>query len=87
MAKIEGLLLKLHGLWRSLVAHYTGGVGVAGSNPVSPTKIGRFLFEEPPSCISSLYGLVSRDYAEVEANPGAQPLLCDVPRYSTISYP
>src|SRR5262249_40060220 len=25
-----------HGLWRSLVAHYTGGVGVAGSNPVSP---------------------------------------------------
>ena len=25
------------GLWRSLVAHYTGGVGVAGSNPVSPT--------------------------------------------------
>lgn len=27
-----------HGLWRSLVAHYTGGVGVAGSNPVSPTE-------------------------------------------------
>lgn len=26
------------GLWRSLVAHHTGGVGVAGSNPVSPTK-------------------------------------------------
>ena len=25
------------GLWRSLVAHYTGGVGGAGSNPVSPT--------------------------------------------------
>lgn len=25
------------GLWRSLVAHYTGGVGAAGSNPVSPT--------------------------------------------------
>ncbi len=27
-----------HGLWRSLVAHLTGGQGVAGSNPVSPTK-------------------------------------------------
>src|SRR5699024_4635899 len=25
------------GLWRSLVAHCTGGAGVAGSNPVSPT--------------------------------------------------
>src|SRR5689334_14778789 len=25
------------GLWRSLVAHLTGGQGVAGSNPVSPT--------------------------------------------------
>ena len=27
-----------NGLWRSLVAHLTGGQGVAGSNPVSPTK-------------------------------------------------
>jgi hypothetical protein len=27
----------LNGLWRSLVAHLTGGQGVAGSNPVSPT--------------------------------------------------
>src|ERR1700722_7526260 len=26
------------GLWRSLVAHLTGGQVVAGSNPVSPTK-------------------------------------------------
>ena len=25
------------GLWRSLVAHYAGGVGVPGSNPGSPT--------------------------------------------------
>lgn len=25
-------------LWRSLVAHHTGGVGVAGSNPVSLTQ-------------------------------------------------
>ena len=27
------------GTWRSLVAHYAGGVGVAGSNPVVPTII------------------------------------------------
>lgn len=27
----------MDGLWRSLAAHHTGGVGVAGSNPVSPT--------------------------------------------------
>lgn len=27
-----------NGLWRSLVAHLTGGQGVAGSNPVSPTS-------------------------------------------------
>jgi hypothetical protein len=26
-----------HGLWRSLVAHLTGGQGVVGSNPASPT--------------------------------------------------
>ena len=25
------------GAWRSLVAHQTGGLGVAGSNPVAPT--------------------------------------------------
>ncbi len=25
-------------MWRSLVARYTGGVEVAGSNPVIPTK-------------------------------------------------
>ena len=25
------------GAWRSLVAHYNGVVGVAGSNPVAPT--------------------------------------------------
>ena len=27
-----------NGLWRSLVAHLTGGQGVAGSNPVNPTR-------------------------------------------------
>ena len=40
----------LNGWWRSLVAHLTGGQGVAGSNPVQPTMIitvpttGPFLF-------------------------------------------
>jgi hypothetical protein len=29
------------GMWRSLVAHLTGGQGVAGSNPVIPTKFRR----------------------------------------------
>ena len=28
-----------NGWWRSLVAHLTGGQGVAGSNPVVPTMI------------------------------------------------
>jgi hypothetical protein len=35
-----GLILpteKIFGMWRSLVAHLTGGQGVAGSNPVIPT--------------------------------------------------
>ena len=30
---------RCHGLWRSLVAHLTGGQGVAGSNPVIPTNM------------------------------------------------
>ena len=30
-----------NGLWRSLVAHLTGGQGVAGSNPVNPTSLHR----------------------------------------------
>ena len=29
---------KIIGAWRSLVAHHTGGVVVAGSNPAVPTK-------------------------------------------------
>ena len=31
-------LLPAIGAWRSLVAHLTGGQGVAGSNPVAPTN-------------------------------------------------
>ena len=39
VAYIEiGLLSKIDGAWRSLVAHYTGGVGVVGSNPIAPTN-------------------------------------------------
>ena len=30
-------------MWRSLVAHLTGGQGVAGSNPVIPTETSRKL--------------------------------------------
>ena len=30
--------LSQNGLWRSLVTRYTGGVEIAGSNPVSPTS-------------------------------------------------
>ena len=40
------------GLWRSLVAHLTGGQGVAGSNPVSPTVRGPDLFRQ----VRALFG-------------------------------
>ena len=33
----RGGLGNKNGMWRSLVAHLTGGQGVAGSNPVIPT--------------------------------------------------
>ena len=32
-----GPVCRVAGMWRSLVAHLTGGQGVAGSNPVIPT--------------------------------------------------
>ena len=35
---IAKLLFWAFGTWRSLVAHLTGGQGVAGSNPVVPTS-------------------------------------------------
>ena len=34
----SGWMPRVDGLWRSLVAHLTGGQGVVGSNPASPTK-------------------------------------------------
>ena len=44
------------GLWRSLVAHLTGGQGVAGSNPVSPTEetAGQRPFPRSAETVSSL---------------------------------
>ena len=36
--KVEKLSETADGLWRSLVAHLTGGQGVVGSNPASPTE-------------------------------------------------
>ena len=38
--------LRVAGMWRSLVAHLTGGQGVAGSNPVIPTNVRK----ESPTC-------------------------------------
>ena len=32
------------GMWRSLVAHYTGGVVVVGSNPAIPTTVVNLIF-------------------------------------------
>ncbi len=42
-----------NGLWRSLVAHLTGGQGVAGSNPVSPTSDWQ---GSPPDCVCGTNG-------------------------------
>ena len=33
------ITLNAFGVWRSLVAHHAGGVGAAGSNPATPTRI------------------------------------------------
>ena len=34
------------GAWRSLVAHFTGGEGVGGSNPLAPTMLFNDLAKE-----------------------------------------
>jgi hypothetical protein len=41
-----------NGMWRSLVAHLTGGQGVAGSNPVIPINLG--LGASPPDPLHAL---------------------------------
>ncbi len=43
------------GVWRSLVAHFAGGEGVVGSNPITPT-INPSLFKQC-SCKISLTSL------------------------------
>ena len=40
------------GLWRSLVAHLTGGQGVAGSNPVNPTSLHKQVLRFLETCFS-----------------------------------
>src|SRR5699024_4847815 len=45
-AKVSLAQYESFGLWRSLVAHITGGDGVAGSNPVSPTTFSQV--RDPP---------------------------------------
>ncbi len=62
-------------MWRSLVAHVVRDDGVAGSNPVIPTKMGRFLFEDPPSFISSIYGLVP-GYVAKRVDAAGRVTLC-----------
>lgn len=37
--RLEPILTRHNGIWRSLVAHLTGGQGVAGSSPAIPTKV------------------------------------------------
>ena len=54
----------MNGLWRSLVAHLTGGQGVAGSNPVNPTSLiagQRFI-------VSDLFYLRPRDCEKWHGN-------------------
>jgi hypothetical protein len=62
-----------HGLWRSLVAHLTGGQGVASSNLVSPTKMqngppgkgGPFVFTAAARCGRlALFALARVQFAE-----------------------
>ncbi len=56
------------GTWRSLVAHLTGGQGVAGSNPVVPTVRKR----RSEAVLSSMGG---RPFARAEYVDGAQDVL------------
>ena len=35
---VYNVVVKGRGVWRSLVAYLTGGQGVVGSNPVTPTN-------------------------------------------------
>src|SRR4029079_15716214 len=74
------------GVWRSLVAHLTGGQGVAGSNPVSPTEENR-----RSEAISATYRY--RRYGRFSArSPYKSPYACrsvdrPVPRRSIADLP
>ena len=73
-----------HGMWRSLVAHLTGGQGVAGSNPVIPTLglfevVGQFAVSVAgPSCVppsNCIYKRVEPDARHpILSGTGAGPL-------------
>ena len=61
---VVGQLFRV-GMWRSLVAHLTGGQGVAGSNPVIPTIFHRVLRQVPPPrgacfCVRGHAGVTTR---------------------------
>lgn len=45
---LNRLRIKNVGMWRSLVAHYAGGVGVVGSNPAIPTIFFNIKLPLPP---------------------------------------
>ena len=78
--RVERLSQTVDGLWRSLVAHYTGGVGVAGSNPVSPTNSGQHLHGagfsytaskiETPSAMSTTGKSTLSHFSSASAIPG-----------------
>ena len=70
VADIEiGLLSKIDGAWRSLVAHYTGGVGVVGSNPIAPTN-------ETRREHRFLAGFPFRNSTSLNANKHRNTLIC-----------
>ena len=54
-------------MWRSLVAHLTGGQGVAGSNPVIPTN---FLKESKGLTLAAISATILT-HSPVQANPAA----------------
>ena len=63
------------GLWRSLVAHLTGGQGVAGSNPVSPTDRRRAALSPRvrPFVVLRRGGLAGRDAVANRAVTARRP--------------
>ncbi len=74
MAKLlERKLESNNGLWRSLVAHLTGGQGAAGSNPVNPTRIRK------PDIMSGFFVSLEA-YRDYGAKWGAEVFEALIPR-------